>query len=296
MISAIAVLNYRRGAVLKVFIDSLLERCPKYPTAVFEDCANYDGATAYLIEGAKFTGYDVELDSDHYLRPDGIEVFLARRNEGVAGNSNKAIKWFERGKWDHLCLCNDDLVATGDFPAHYLSAHQKLGVGLFCFFDNPAPMYTGPVVPAKGFKVKMMPRMVGAMMSMTKKVVEHVGYYDATFGGFGEEHSEFTNRARFMGFCSLNGKGYMNLDLEQTLLKSQPTPSSILPYEKPALDRRAAEDINRAASRLSYEHPYRPFRLPHPLHADNFGGPGYGLEVHALERVGYEFVTDRMNS
>ena len=291
--SAIAVLNYRRASVLQVFIESLQKHCSHYPIAVFEDCATFDGAAAYLTKDATHQGYDEELDSDFYLRPDGIQVYLGRRNEGVAGNSNKALKWFERGKWEHLCLCNDDLEALGDFPAYYLGAHKKLGVGLWCFYDSTLPDYVGPIARAQGYKVKMMPRMVGAMMSITKQLHSAIGYFSAVWARFGQEHCAYNNRARLMGFCSLNGQAQLCLDLEQTVLKSQPTPSSILPYEKPTLDREAFDDINKDAALYAWEHLYKPYRLPHPAYADNTGAPEFGLSVHDLDRLGYVFVADR---
>jgi len=196
MNSCIACITYRRLEPLRSLLASIETHCPSYPLAVFEDCATYDGTAAFLMRGAVPLGYDAELDSDGYEHTTGTgrkwTAWLARRNEGVAGQSNKAIRWMERNKFDHLCLCNDDLLAQGDFPAAYAAAHAKLGVGLltFCDLKNTAhATYEGPVVPMKGLRVKILPRMVGLMMSITGKLVETIGYFDATFGRFGNEHS-----------------------------------------------------------------------------------------------------------
>jgi GT2 family glycosyltransferase len=295
--SAIGIITYRRLEPLRNLLDSIKQHCPGYPLAVFEDCATSDGTAAYLTAGAKSMGYDRELDSDHWVLP-GVDVFLAHRNEGVAGGSNKAIKWFERGGWDHLCLCNDDLIALGDFPKVYAAAHEKLGVGLFTFCDlrdNGNAVYEGPIVPVKGMKVKILPRMTGMMMSMTKQLVQAVGYFDASFGRFGEEHSDFNNRARQMGFVSLSGKPHMCLDVVTNTLKSvsMEIPSSIADFERPTLDARASKDITRAIFRGMWEHPYRPYRLPHLRYTNAFGNPELGFNMLDLERLGYELLVDR---
>jgi hypothetical protein len=199
MISSIAVITYRRLGPLRAFLQSIESVCPQYPLAVFEDCATYDGTAAFLMKDATPLGYDSEFDSDGYehTSPSGRKwtAWLSKRNEGVVGGSNKALRWMERNKFDHLCLCNDDLLAKGDFPSVYLAAHQKLSVGLFTFCDlkNTArATYEGPTVPVKGLRVKILPRMVGMMMSVTSKLVydspEAIGYFDATFGRFGNEH------------------------------------------------------------------------------------------------------------
>ncbi len=304
--SAIAVLTYRREKPLQDFLESIATHCPQYPLAIFEDCATFDGTAAFLMKDSKPLGYDTEFDSEGYehTEPSGRKwtAWLARRNEGVAGQSNKAIRWMERNSYDHLCLCNDDLLAKGDFPMVYWTAHQKISVGLFTFCDlknTNRATYEGPTVPVKGVRVKILPRMVGMMMSFTKKVVESIGYFDATYGKFGNEHCDYNNRARLMGFVSLSNQAQLALDVDTNTLVSQTDASGLIPsavadFERPALDARANADVSRSASRYGYENFYRPFRLPHPSYANAFGMPNSGIPVHDLDRLGYEFVPDRV--
>ena len=126
-----------------------------------------------------------------------VDVYLGDRNLGVAGNSNRILKIFMDGDWDHLCLCNDDIFVEGDFVDTYARAHQDLGVGLFCFcnFTVASPAISGhpdtykwTTYPMRGWKVKFLPRFTGIMMSVTRKTVEAAGYFDTSFGQFGEEH------------------------------------------------------------------------------------------------------------
>jgi hypothetical protein len=295
--SAVAVLTYRRLGALRACLDSFRAHLPPAtPLAVFEDCATYDGTAAYLTGGRGAAAYDAELDSDVYNGAREI-VYLGRRNEGVAGQSNKALRWFERTGCDHLCLCNDDVLALGDFPAAYAAAHQKLGVGFLTFSDlkdKPGYTYEGPVVTVKGLKVMILPRMVGLMLSLTKQVHQAVGYFDVNgWSRFGNEHCDFNNRARLMGFITLNGHPRLALDVVTGKLKSQDVASSVLDFERPSLDAQANQAIERAARRYEHEDLYRPFRLPYPRYSQYHGEPTIGLRVHELERLGYTFVVDR---
>ena len=167
MSSAIAILSYRRGHALRAFMVSLREHCTGRPLAVFEDCGNADDTCAWLKQSAKLVGPDQELAAELWEGFD-YEAYLGWRNLGVSGNSNRALRWFERHpEHDHLCLCNDDLIALGDFPGAYAKAHAKLSqppatpLGLFCFSDlkngqgGPDRIYEGPVVTVKGLKIKI---------------------------------------------------------------------------------------------------------------------------------------------
>ncbi len=295
--SCIAILTFRRLNALQPFIEDLLKHVPEgTPIAVFEDCANYDDTYGYLTTGATQAGHDDELEADVYRHP-RYTAYLGSRNLGVAGNSNRAIRWFERMKAepnapDHLCLCNDDLVATGDFTAEYRTAHADLKIGLFCFCPvKLGDEYVGPSVKVLGHNIRMVPRMTGPMMSITRALVERIGYYDVAFGRAGEEHCDYTNRARFAGFIQLRGKQQQCLDVvSKTLDYRYDLPSSITASEKATYDQYAAQAMHRIAPGYQTRDWYRPFRLLHGLNAGAYGG--VGIPVQLLQDVGYQLVVD----
>jgi hypothetical protein len=205
MRSAIAILTYRRLHAVKAMLEGVQKHCPQYACAVFEDCGQRDNTTDFLCE-ARTPESNKELMATRWV-PEvmdplasnypNVDVYTGDVNLGVAGNSNRALKWFMDGDWDHLLLCNDDLFVLGDFANLYARAHQELGVGMFCFCDfteaSPAisgqpESYKWTTYPVRGWKVKFLPRFTGIMMSVTRKTVEAAGYFDASFGQFGEEH------------------------------------------------------------------------------------------------------------
>jgi GT2 family glycosyltransferase len=259
MNSAIAILTYRRVEALRLMLGQVTQHCPGVPVAVFEDCGQLDDTEAFLLENSEFVRRDMELEADVYRRG-AVEVFLAHANVGVTGESNKAIKWFlGHQECDHLCLCNDDLMVTGPFHETYAAAHEKLGVGLLCFTDFDSPQYAVTVVKVRGLKVKLMTRMTGIMMSMTRALVDAIGYYDADAFDFGQEHCDYTNRARLSGFIDLNGQPQHCLDVECPHLHHQDIPSSLDDDEKQKFNTAADAAIQEVGAQYSVTSRYRPF-------------------------------------
>lgn len=290
MPSAIAILTFRRGEALKDFMDSLRQHCAHYPVAVFEDCGNADGTVPQLVATARLAGHDQELQA---MRYEGFDytAFIGDRNLGVSGNSNRALRWWARDhpECDHLCLCNDDLLSQGDFPALYAEAHQFFSVGLFCFCDFKTEEYL-PVKQAwRGRPIHLLPRMTGMMMSLTKGCFDKIGYYDAdTFGKFGQEHVEYTHRARLAGELRVNNADQPCLDVPCDRLASQAVASSISPLEKPALDVQAQRALDLAVGRYRHASLYCPFSLGMPPLAGADGS--VGIPTRALLASGYEAV------
>lgn len=315
MKTAIAILTYRRLPALQVMLAGVQQHCSNYPLGIFEDCGQRDGTAAFLSKDRVRKVRPELLAEEMVLPPEKalaqltpeeqlLEVappmrdyFLATENLGVAGNSNRAIKWFmEDTDCDHLCLCNDDLHVLGDFAAHYGNGHQDLGVGMFCF----APFggiysddsYKGVTVRTRGYAVKMMTRYTGIMISLTRKLIEKLGYFDARFGKFGEEHCDYTIRARFAGGIKLDGvdQGCLDLDPTPVLLKHQEVETSVTGPERKRADAEAVLAMRNASSRYQHEHYYRPFALKLPRYVGTFGNksgiPFNEVKGHALVSYG----------
>jgi len=302
MKAAIAVITYRRLPALKTMLAGLAAHCPQYPTAIFEDCGNTDDTAGFLREGRFEATASDDMMAAHYVNdghyPGNIEVFLGTRNLGVAGNSNRAIKWFmDHTKADHLLLCNDDLHVLGDFAAFYGQAHQDLGTKFFAFTDFwESPSHRWVICRCRGYRVKVFPRMTGIMMSTTRGMIEKVGYFDTRFGKFGEEHCDWTNRIRFLGGIQLDGLDQPCLDVEPTnpdgspgkpVLRHQDVPTSVTGEERKREDALSVERMREAAMRYATGSHFRPFTLTWPLHVAGLGSSGIKTE----DLPGYRMVT-----
>lgn len=287
-------------------MQGIQEHCSPYRCAIFEDCGQRDNTSDFLQQGRvpesrpelMATEWCDAADNPLAVVYPNTQVFLGDRNLGVAGNSNRALKWFMDSGCDHLVLCNDDLEATGDFVKFYAQGHEDLGVGMFCFcdFDKASPAISGQpesykwvTYPWRGYQVKMLPRFTGIMMSITREVVEKIGYFDAEFGQFGEEHCDYTIRARFGGFIRMENQDMNCLDLSHNLLKHQDAETSMRGAARKRADKEAQQIMERCSHEYRYRHYYRPFRLVYPRYAGGYFGAG--LPCRQLEQIGYKIVS-----
>ena len=288
--SAIVILTYRRAQALRNFLMSIREHCPGYPMAIFEDMGNTDDTVQWLTQSAKFKSNDAQYAADRWEAFD-YTAFIGNRNLGVSGNSNRALQWFlNESECDHLLLCNDDLEARGDFTKDYATAHQATNIGLFCFSDWNDEQHKPVVIRDRGRMLHILPRRKGIMMSMTRRLVDRIGFFDAElFGKFGEEHNDFTNRAAQAGMMSVKGQPQHCIDIPCPNLVHQETDSSVSPVEKPKLDDEATQMLQIASLRYPITDPYRPFSLGgHSRYAGAYANAG--IHVLSLRNMGYTVV------
>jgi GT2 family glycosyltransferase len=314
MKSAIAVLTYRRLHALQEELKGLAQHCSNYPIAVFEDMGQRDGTTRFLSHGRVAKPRPDLLATEMVMTDEAVQAqlseeerllgvkpkiprfFIGERNLGVSGNSNRAIRWFlEETDADHLCLLNDDLHILGDFAHFYQRGHADLDVGMFCFlptggvYDHES--YKFHLVRSRGYNIRLMPRLTGIMISLTRKLLEKVGYFDTRFGKFGEEHCDFTYRCRFAGGIKLEGQDQPCLDIQPDvpLLKHQDVETSVTGPERQRANAEASTAMRAASQRYFHEHYHRPFRLVTPKYVGTFGGRN-GMPFHEFQ--GHALVTD----
>ena len=241
----------------------------------------------------------VDFDGTNPAYMPNAQVFMGQRNLGVAGNSNRALKWFMDSKADHLCLCNDDLFVEGNFVDFYAKAHQDLNVGMFCFcdFTEKSPAISGPpesykwtTYPWRGYKLKFLPRFTGIMVSITRSLLEKVGYFDAVFGQFGEEHCDFTVRCRMAGGIRIDKQDMNCLDVEHALLRHQDVETSVTGLTRKMADAEAAHIMEQCTRTYHNTHYYRPYRLKMPRMGGGYMGGG--IPVRNLLACGYTLLTD----
>ncbi len=299
MKSAVAILTYNRVAVLNTLLNGLQFHCGQYPIAVFDDCGQLDETASFLMRGRK-KAEDQRLaetiKAEEWVPEDGKgpTVFLGSKNLGVAGNSNRALWWFNQRypDYDHLCLLNDDLIVKGDFVKHYAEGHEDLDVGLFCFCDFVGESYRWVYQQTVGksgkkWMAKVLPRMTGIMMSITQPCFKAIGYYDARFGKFGEEHCDYTIRARQAGFVNLNGSPQNCLDLKHELLTHQDAQTSVFGPERAKADEEASIIMQKICQEYQFRHPYRPFILGTPQFVG--GRDRVGIPRDSLQR--YQMIS-----
>jgi len=290
----ICVLTYRRSKVLQEALSGLAVHCRNTPVAVFEDCGNRDDTVDFLTDGKpRYIERNDLLAREHImLSRNGADwrAFIGTHNLGVAGNSNRALKHFMDSDCDHLCLLNDDLHILGDFAGFYRKAHKDLDIGFFCFCDfTHHESYKWLSVRSRGYGIKILPRLTGIMLSLTRSVVEKIGYFDTRFGKFGEEHCDYTYRARFAGFVKLDGQDQNGLDLEPPvpLLRHQEVATSVEGLERAHADAHATQMMQQVSREYRFRHYYRDFCLREP----HFAGSQTAGGIPTAQMPGYKLVS-----
>jgi len=278
MTTAIAFITCNRLAVLQTALRSV----PKgTEVAVFDDGSLRDTTEQWLrsrCADALEWSFDLQAFVGHAKGDSDYPSMTVHvgPNLGVAGNSNRALRWFLKGtSRDHLMLCNDDIVFTGNAHEEYAQAHRAADIGLFCLCNFGWPGYESAPVVSSGTSLRLLTRMTGAVMSMTRALVESIGYFVPDFGTAGEEHCDFTYRADGAGFQKVNGDAsYPGIDIENPSLRLQDTESSIPAAAREAMNHKASAVMAVQASRYRVESPFRPYRLRAVAAVANRGAAG----------------------
>lgn len=287
----LGILTYRRVNVLRTMLEGVAQHCAQYPLVISEDCGQADATEDFLTAGRSKPILNRELLAYDYAPEPGAaaRVLVGERNLGVSGNSNRVLRLFEQSDCDHICLCNDDLHVEGDFVDFYAKAHADLGVDFFAFCDfTHHESYKWTAYRVRGYNVKFLPRMTGIMLSMTRRVVERIGYFDAQFGQFGEEHCDYNHRARMAGCIRLERQDMHCLDIEGSPIRHQDCPTSVSGQTRAMADRIAYEVMQRVCRDYAWRPPYRPYQLMLPEHAGAYHHAG--IPVKGLTVAGYRLV------
>lgn len=287
--SALAILTFNRWKSLSSFLEGIKASVDLTRTAVavFEDCGYMDETRSEIMKDSELMGYVPEVDADVY-RKDGVLFHLGRHNLGVAGNTNRALQWADATNAEHIVVANDDLIATGDFVREYLEAHKRTGIGMFCFNDFAEwPTHRWGRAFYRGVEIKIFPRMTGICMSITRLVLKTIGYFDVRIGKFGEEHCEYTNRARLCSFLDCDNQPQACVDIQNVSLKHQEVASTVSADEKPLLDRLASRNLQKVHEELlATGRAYRKFELVNSEFAGATGvGVGFKTSVLPYPRV-----------
>lgn len=302
MKTAIAILTYNRREALDISLSGVEDYCGNTSIGIFDDVSNRDDTVGWLLK--RYNIIEQDLISEKKYRASvarkigkngKIDLFLGNENLGVAGNSNRAIHWFmTETDADHLCLLNDDVKLFGDFTEDYLEAHNRTGIQLFCMCDFEGTTYRCINTKYLGVNLKVVLRFTGIMMSMTRKLVEDIGYYDMQFGKFGEEHCDYTIRARFSGAIKINGRDIncADINLDKPKIRHQEgVKTSVFGDSRLIEDKKSQSVMSRVVSDYSWRGVYRDYRLTMPEYA-GFSA-SVGIPALSLYMQGTPFVRER---
>jgi GT2 family glycosyltransferase len=130
-------------------------------------------------------------------------VFLNNKDRiGIAGNTNRLLRCLERFKYK--LILNDDVeVLSKGWEQVYISIMKETGYHHFCMRQPGvygASRKDGRISTVKDLEVQTVTsKPHGAVLALDDVAFDKVGYFDESYGKYGIEHVDWSNRVSLSG-------------------------------------------------------------------------------------------------
>jgi GT2 family glycosyltransferase len=183
----VGILSYNRGHCLKRLIDSIIKTTDLRQTTIFiSDDASDDPTTIRYLE-------EISQNSNLTILRNNIRL-------GVAGNSNRLLRCLSR--FAYGLLLNDDIEIISQGWEHlYPEIMNKTGFH-HLIYRQPGIYRAdeGEAVSKNNVSLlKVIEKPHGAVLAFTNKMLETVGGFDESYGLYGMEHIDWSQRAWELG-------------------------------------------------------------------------------------------------
>jgi hypothetical protein len=208
--------------VFKRSIETLL-RTPFYgPIVLVDDCSEINDHLDWLKE------YDVA---------NRIHIHKRSVNGGISRCKNTCIRLLLEKGCKYLFLNDDDIeYLSTNWHTEYISATNETGIDHFCF--NVYGSRSDKII--NNFKVHQTNNLNGCLITVTKEMIDKIGYFQVLPNKYGHEHTSYTLRAIHNNFCN----GFLDLVNSKSLIKLIEESEGLTSVE----DCRNAEKLNQNAA------------------------------------------------
>ena len=140
-----------------------------------------------------------------------IVCVLNKSRLGIAGNSNRLLRCLSRFKYK--ILLNDDVeILRKGWDSFYFEAMERTGFHHFCYRQTGIYGVTSRYETRsehKGYKINTVTtKPQGSVLSFDDEAFKTVGYFDESFGIYGMEHVDWSNR---VAKSKIQSPGYHDL-------------------------------------------------------------------------------------
>jgi glycosyltransferase involved in cell wall biosynthesis len=153
--------------------------------------SGYDGVIFLVDDGSTTERHLEQLDSR-------VRV-IHRSHGGVARTKNTCIKVLFAEGVDIGFLADDDMFYKSSWYVRYAEAIQRTGIDHFSYFLESTPC---EVMEIGGMRVRRTPSVNGCFLTVTKRLIDKIGFFKMLPNDYGHEHSNFSVRA-----ARLSGQG-----------------------------------------------------------------------------------------
>jgi GT2 family glycosyltransferase len=206
----VGILSYNRRDSLKRLVDSIIRYTDLRKTTIFisDDCSTDSELLKYLDSVTN-----------------NFTVIKNSARIGVAGNSNRLLRCLSRFKYG--ILLNDDVeILQNGWEKHYADAMCRTNMHHFTYTQvgvygaKPGEQETrnGTIVRKSNSKPH------GAVLAFTNSMLQKCGYFDESYGTYGMEHVDWSQKAWEMG---LQDKGFFDVNGSDKFYKTHAEKSSV---------------------------------------------------------------------
>ena len=147
-----------------------------------------------------------------------IVVLTDQPRLGVAGNTNRLMQCLSRFK--HALILNDDVeILRQGWENFYPRAHKQTGFHHFCY--HQVGVYGAKRGKSRqhapGWSIETITEKPhGGVLYYTNEMFQKIGYFDESFGPYGMEHVDWSERA---GKCGLQAPGFHDVMTSEKYFK-----------------------------------------------------------------------------
>lgn len=164
---------------------------------------NFNG-NIYIVDDGSTT--DDHLSFVERLHIPNLTIVKKPLNSGIARTKNTCLRLIHSHGGIGF-LADDDLIYGENWSSEYEQAIIKTNIHHFCAFIEGAQ--TDPIV-INNVSLRSTPWVNGCFLTVTKQLIDHIGYFKVMEYGYGHEHSNFTLRCRhnkaIPSFLDINNK------------------------------------------------------------------------------------------
>jgi len=137
-------------------------------------------------------------------------------NKGISSAKNAGIKHLYDLGCNVMFIMDDDIKLISGFDNFYINAIQKSGIHHFCYKVPQLNKHIIKKVTINGIKIVKTLQLNGAFFTITRKIVEAVGYFKILPHRYGHEHTEYTQRIiKMTHFCN----GFIDIENSNNFIK-----------------------------------------------------------------------------
>lgn len=154
---------------------------------------NYDDLLVVVVNDGSNQERLLEILSKY----DKMNIIHKSENGGISKSKNTCIKYLYDNGVDNMFLMDDDIIVKDGFIELYSDSISISNIDHFNYIYRP---HSSSEKINRGVDLLSCDKLYGCLMTITRRMVEKIGYFRILPHKYGHEHTEYTHRSIRNGF------------------------------------------------------------------------------------------------